>query len=173
MRVYLISENVLKKRSLINDATLGKYIKPAIEIAQNIDLKQIIGKNLLDKICDLCYEENDQHVKLIDLPEYAQYKLLMTDYITDYMCYMTMCEIQMGIHNKMRNAGVTQSTDENYIQASLQEVNFNRQYWKDKGEFVGNEMQRYIIKNKNLYPEFNQCCDNTPIRDSFQCGIVI
>ena len=66
MKVYLISPNTLKQRALINDNTLDKFIKPAIDASQNINLKQITGKFLLDKICDLCYEEDEQHVKLIE-----------------------------------------------------------------------------------------------------------
>ena len=60
MKVYLISPKTLKQKSLINDNTLDKFIVPAIDAAQNINLKQIIGKFLLDKLLMLCSTEDEQ-----------------------------------------------------------------------------------------------------------------
>lgn len=174
MKVYLISPNTLKQRALINDNTLDKFIKPAIDASQNINLKQITGKFLLDKICDLCYEEDEQHVKLIEKPEYSAYKYLLQNYITDYLCYDVMSEIQINVHQKIRNAGTVQNVDENYIQSSLQEVNFIRNFYKDKAQFIGNEMQKWILKNRNDYPEFfTQGCGLNEKQESYTCGIVL
>lgn len=174
MKVYLISTKTLKQKSLINDSMYDKYIMQALNVAQDIDLKQVIGKFLLDKICDLCYEENEQHIKLIDLPQNSAYKYLLQNYITDYLCYSTMSEIQIPVHTKMVNNGITQNTDTNFIQSSLDEVTYMKRYWMDKAEFVGNEMQKWILKNRNDYPEFfTQGCGLNEKQEAYACGIVL
>lgn len=174
MKVYLISPKTLKQKSLVNDNTLDKFIVPAIDAAQNINLKQIIGKFLLDKLLMLCSTEDEQHVKLIEKTEYTAYKYLLQNYITDYLCYSVMDEIQIPVHQKVRNAGTIQNTDENYIQSSLQELNYIRGFYRDKAEFIGNSLQKWILKNRTDYPEFfTQGCGLNSKQESYNCGVVL
>ena len=149
MKVYLISPKTLKQKSLIND-------------------------NTLDKLLMLCSTEDEQHVKLIEKPEYAAYKYILQTYITDYLCYSVMDEIQIPVHQKIRNAGTVQNTDENYIQSSLQELNYIRGYYRDKAEFIGNGLQKWILKNRTDFPEFfTQGCGLNTKQESYNCGVVL
>ena len=52
MKVLLISENTLKQDSLINNNVDSVYLLPAIQVAQDQGLQQIIGSKLYEKICD-------------------------------------------------------------------------------------------------------------------------
>ena len=86
--IFLISEKTLKQRSLITDPTLSYVIKPAIECAQKIGLREIIGECLIEKLQLLVSTKTeDQTHLLINMPEYVHYKELLNNYITDYVVY--------------------------------------------------------------------------------------
>ena len=51
--VLLISEETIKKYSLVSDNLDGKYLYSAIQTAQLVDLDILIGTALLNKLQDL------------------------------------------------------------------------------------------------------------------------
>ena len=100
--IFLISEKTLKQRSLITDPTLSYVIKPAIECAQKIGLREIIGECLIEKLQLLVSTKTeDQTHFLINMPEYVHYKELLNNYITDYLVYKTMAEAVISIENSL------------------------------------------------------------------------
>lgn len=176
--VYLISESVLKKRSLITDPSLSIYIKPSIELAQKIGLRGIIGDCLLEKIQMLVTTKNKQGTGiLINEDEYVHYKDLLNNYITDYLCYATMSEAVIPYRDKMRNAGIVNTVDTNYQQPAFSEVQYVKRYWNDKCEYFGARLREYIVKNIEWFPEYNGCdkCGdkNGKLESTYHCGIVI
>jgi hypothetical protein len=176
--VYLISESVLKKRSLITDPTLSVYIKPAIECAQKIGLRGIIGDCLLEKLQYLVVTKNEEGTGiLINEDEYAHYKDLLNNYITDYLCYATMSEAVIPYRDKMRNAGIVNTVDTNYQQPAFSEVQYVKRFWNDKCEYFGTRLREYIVKNISWFPEYKcncECGDNGGKLDkTYHCGIVI
>ena len=102
-KVLLISEETLKTYSLVNDNIDGKYLLPAIQSAQDIDLETLIGKALLDKLCSLV--ENG------GISENTNYRVLLDDYITPYMVWQVMSNLQIGINYKLSNSGVISNED--------------------------------------------------------------
>lgn len=176
--VYLISESVLKKRSLITDPTLSVYIKPAIECAQKIGLRGIIGDCLLEKLQYLVITKNEEGTGiLINEDEYVHYKDLLNNYITDYLCYATMSEAVIPYRDKMRNAGIVNTVDTNYQQPAFSEVQYVKRFWNDKCEYFGTRLREYIVKNISWFPEYKcncECGDNGGKLDkTYHCGIVI
>lgn len=176
--VYLISESVLKKRSLITDPTLSVYIKPAIECAQKIGLRGIIGDCLLEKLQYLVVTKNEEGTgMLINEEEYIHYKDLLNNYVTDYLCYATMSEAVIPYRDKMRNAGVVNTTDNNYQQPAFSEVQYVKRYWNDTSQYYGTRLREYIVNNKEWYPEYEcncECGNNGGKLDkTYHSGIVI
>lgn len=176
--VYLISESVLKKRSLITDPTLSVYIKPAIECAQKIGLRGIIGDCLLEKLQYLVVTKNEEETgMLINEDEYVHYKDLLNNYITDYLCYATMSEAVIPYRDKMRNAGIVNTADTNYQQPAFSEVQYVKRFWNDKCEYFGTRLREYVVKNISWFPEYKcncECGDNGGKLDkTYHCGIVI
>lgn len=176
--VYLISESVLKKRSLITDPTLSVYIKPAIECAQKIGLRGIIGDCLLEKLQYLVVTKNEERTGiLINEDEYVHYKELLNNYVTDYLCYATMSEVVIPYRDKMRNAGIVNTADNNYQQPAFSEVQYVKRYWNDNAQYYGTRLREYIVANKEWYPEYDcgcECGNNGGKLDkTYHCGIVI
>lgn len=175
--VYLISEITLKRRSLITDPTLGVYIKPAIELAQKIGLRSIIGECLLSRIQYLVSNQAPNTGKYyIDLPEYAAYKHLLDQYITDYLIYQVMSEIVIPYRDKMRNAGVVNTTDQNYQQPGFDEITYLKRYWGDKAEYFGARLREYLKEHTSDFPEYaecNPCTGRTSTEGAYHSQIVL
>lgn len=176
--VYLISSSVLKKRSLISDPTLEYTIKPAIECAQKIGLREILGDCLIEKLQYLVTTKNEEETGLlINEPEYVNYKNLLNEQITDYLCYATMSYIVINLRDKMRNAGVVNTTDNNYQQPQWDEILYSKRYFDDLAQYYGNCLRDYVVKNIKLFPEYTSCdsCgDKNGKQDKiYNCGIVL
>ena len=176
--IFLISEKTLKQRSLITDPTLSYVIKPAIECAQKIGLRGIIGDCLIEKLQMLVSTKTqDETHFLINLPEYVHYRELLNNYITDYLVYRTMSEAVIPMRDKMRNAGIVNNTDNNYQQPYFNEITYTKRYWNDNAEYFGTMLRQFIETHLDWYPEYNACdsCNNKngKLDDTYHCGIVL
>ena len=176
--IFLISEKTLKQRSLITDPTLSYVIKPAIECAQKIGLREILGECLIEKLQLLVSTKTeDQTHLLINMPEYVHYKELLNNYITDYLVYKTMAEAIIPMRDKMRNAGVVNNVDNNYQQPGFDEITYTKRYWSDNAEYFGSMLRQYVENNIDWYLEYTACdsCNNMNGKQKhiYNCGIVL
>ena len=94
-KVLLVSEQTLKKNSVVNNNVDGMYLLPAIEFAQDSGLQPIIGTKLYNKLMDLVedgtIENNDD------------YKYLLDEYVTPYLINKVTADIQIPLAYKVRN----------------------------------------------------------------------
>lgn len=176
--VYLISSTTMKKKGLITDPTLEYICKTSIDMAQKIGLREIIGDCLIEKLQYLVITRDETTGKLlINLPEYVHYKVLLNNYITDYLVYRTMAEAVIPMRDKMRNAGVVNTSDNNYQQPDFNEINYAKRYWMDASEYFGTMLRQYIENHIDKYPEYNACdsCSdkNGKQKNIYKCGIVL
>lgn len=177
--VYLISEKVLKQRSLVTEPTLGVYIKPSIECAQKIGLVGVIGTCLLEKLQILVTTKNEQETGyLIDEPEYIHYKDLLTEQITDYLCYSTMSYMVMNAREKFRNAGIVNTIDNNYQQPTFKdEILYTKRYFDDLAQYYATRLREAILAHLDWYKEYNACdkCNDKSgkLDNTYHCGIVL
>lgn len=177
--VYLISSNTMKKRGLITEATLEYICKTSIEMAQKIGLRGIIGDCLIEKLQYLVSTKDEETGNLlINLPENINYRILLNNYITDFLVYRTMAEAVIPMRDKMRNAGVVNTTDTNYQQPDFNgEVTYVKRYWMDASEYFGTILRQYIEKHLEFYPEYTGCdtCGdkNGKLENTYHCGIVL
>lgn len=176
--VYLISSTTMKKRGLITEPTLEYICKTSIEMAQKIGLREIIGDCLIEKLQYLVSTKDEQAgTLLINLPQNIHYRTLLNNYITDYLVYRTMAEAVIPLREKMRNAGVVNTSDSNYQQPDFNEINYTKRYWMDASEYFGTMLRQFIEKNIVNYPEYDACdtCSdkNGKQKNIYNCGIVL
>ena len=166
MKVLLLSEKTLKEDSLINDNVESTYILPAIQIAQEQGLQQVIGTMLYDKICDA-----------VDRREIsADYRILLNDYITPYLEYKVMADIQIPLSYKFRNLGVNQTTDERTYSQSLRDTQYLIEFYENKAKFYSNRLYDYLKANHKLFPEFLETDSSADIaadKMSYKTNIVL
>lgn len=154
MKVFLISEDVLKSETVINDNVGSEYLKPSIETAQDIYLQQLIGSELLDKLYSIVKDNsilNDNN---------KQYKELLDDHITNYLKYMVLSECTIPLAYKYRNAGIVQSTGDHYQQTTLKDAQMVAQHYTIRANFYAERMSKFLCANSDKFPEYRSIRDS-------------
>ena len=166
MNVLLLSEKTLKQDSLVNDNVDVMYILPAIQVAQEQALQQLIGTKLYKTICNM--------VDTNDIPE--DYQVLLDEYIIPFLEYKVMSDIQIPISYKMRNLGLNQTTDERTITPSLRDTQYIIEFYDNKAKFYSNRLYDYLCANCSKYPDFRKkdsCDDLMANKMSYRTNIVL
>lgn len=167
-QVFLISEQTLKADSLINDNTGSEFLQPAIELAQDIHLQELIGTKLLNKICALVEDDS--------ITANTAYQTLLDSYITPYLEWMVTSLIQVPISVKTRNLGVVQTNDDRIYNLGLKDVQVLEQYYANKAAFYATRLTKFLKANTNIYPEYcscDSCADFHSNKNSFRLPTVL
>lgn len=150
-KIYLISENTLKKHSLINNNVDGGYITSVIDIVQNIDLDTLIGPVLKDKLCEQVADNS------ISLPENVHYKDLLDNYITEYMIWQVMSQIQLAVNYKITNSGVIENQDERKTRSDYSTSRALQSQYANYAAAYATKMKNFIERNLTWFPEYHKC----------------
>lgn len=154
-KVLLISEQYIKANSGLDDNVYGKFLLPAMREAQDINLQSIIGSSLMDKLCALVKSGE------ITNEENWDYKYLLDKHIQPYLMYITISNIIPLIGSKLSNLGVIISNDEHVENLSKNDKDSLKDYYTLRSDHYARKMQKYLCKNRIIYPELNDCdCDN-------------
>lgn len=172
--VLLISEAKIKSEGLLNNNVSPELIISSIKIAQDQGLQPIIGTNLYKNI------QNIIEYGLIGDTENTNYKYLIDEYITPYLLYKTIEEIQIPLSFQMKNIGTyTKNVDgtENTMAVALSDLKYIKQFYANKAEFYGQRMANYICSNINLFPEYNSSSNNGDmggdLKNVYKCNLNI
>lgn len=162
-KVLLISEETLKTYSLVNDNIDGKYLLPAIQTAQDIDLETLIGKALLDRLCKL--------VETGEIVNNSKYRTLLDDYITPYLVWQVMSNLQLGINYKLSNSGVITNDDERKSKLDYRNNQLLQEQYKHYADSYAIKLKDYLCSGD--YPEYHQCVNHSHAEDVELCGIYL
>lgn len=147
--ILLTSEDTIKTYTHISDNISGDYILPAIHIAQRTDLEGIIGTALVSKLQTLIAEDT------INYSENSYYKVLLDEYISDFLCYAAIKELIPMVSFKVNNVGAARTEEEKTSSVSFNEVFKLKDYYQDKADYFAMRMQKYLVANYNKFPELN------------------
>lgn len=165
--ILLINEDVLKSVGLINDNVDGVYVLPSIVLAQEVGLQELIGTKLLKKIKKLVSDGT------IRDDANAKYKLLLEDYIKNYLIWQATSEIQIPVSFKTTNSGVVQNQDDKKNGVDIKDVQYLKEYYADKARFFSRMLTSYLCHNASDYPEYKGTCkDGIVADDDNYCNIV-
>ena len=146
----LISEKYVKTQSNIQDNVWGDFLTPAIREAQDIELQPIIGRPLYKKIL--------KEVENKDVEE--RFKTLIEDWIQPYLLYQTIVSLIPIIGTKLGNIGTVISNDEHVQNISSSERENLEYRYRYLADHYKSELQKYLLANKDLYPELTSTCLN-------------
>lgn len=138
------------KNSVLNANIEEEYIQPAIDEAQSIYLREILGDKLYNSINDKV-----QHNTLT-----GKYLTLVNQYIKPYLTYMVQSLIVIPINFKTRNAGVINQYDNGFSTTTMKDTNYVKEYYDSKAQFYGNRLTEYLQKNAADFPEYGWSQDN-------------
>lgn len=150
MNILLISEDIIKSITNLNDNVSGDYLLPSIQLAQDVELEETIGTPLLTKLQSLVYNNE------IKSESNAHYKKLLDKYIQPFLCYATIAQITIPLAFKISNAGILRTEDEKMYNVTANEVDKVKYHYKHIADTYKYRLQRYLIANYNQYPELLQ-----------------
>lgn len=163
--ILLTSEKFVKNATSISDNMAGNYLLPAIQEAQEINLKSILGTTLLNRLKQLVQdkgfrgdygpevgEDYGNDFSLNANGPYEHYRTLI-DKAQYFLAYTAVVEVMSKVTFKIGNAGVAKTSDENVQIATPQEVDKMREYYQSKADFYSLEIQNYLLNNKESFPE--------------------
>lgn len=169
-KIFLISENVLKSETILNDNVGSEFIRPAIEASQDIYLQQLIGSQLLDTLYNLVDTNN------IKTDAYKHYKILIDDYITNYLKYKVLAEITIPLAYKYRSGGIVQTTGDHYSNSPMKDATLVQNHYELRANFYAERLSKHLNANSHLFPEYRSTRDNSDINadpDSYQTNILL
>lgn len=151
--VLFISEDYIKSESMLDDNTSGKFLLTAIKLAQDVELRSVLGKCLLETIQQKIFDRE------IDLIENMDYKDLLDIYIQPFLLYQVLSEVIIPVSYKMANFGLMRADDEKDYSVDNGQINLIRQYYQNKADVYKKRLQTYLCSNKEKFPELDDCCD--------------
>ena len=145
MATLLISQQYLKDQSLISDNVDFKIITPVIRIVQTIDIQQLLGTNLYNKILSDVLGNNLT----------GAYKTLVDDYILPAMVFYIQARIPYALAYRFVNRGVVTKTGSD--STPISETAFAKLIDENRNtaQALGEMMVSYIRYNTNSYPEYS------------------
>lgn len=151
--VMLISPNKVKNYGSINLNVTDAQIGNAIRISQNIYLKDIIGKDLIEHIQQMINNKVSGSGSSIDDEANIAYKTLLDEYITPVLVYRTAVELCSLLTLKIRNMGVVKNNDTNVQSTNAGDVKYMSEYYETFFYDYVNQMMDFLCENKEAFIE--------------------
>jgi len=147
--VLLISEEILKTYTAINENVQSDELRFCILQSQNIFIQESCGTNLYNEMLRLV-DTGD-----IYLPQYAVYKDLLDVYIQPALISYSY---YLGLDNfavKWVSVGLVNNRSEQGNPIDFKMFQYLKTNAKNQAEFNDNLLRRHLIFKSNLYPEYN------------------
>ena len=150
----------------VSDNLSAKYLRPAIDEAQEIGLRTILGDKLLDKLKDIVLRnagvgsfspESFDASFDTSHPELAPYiALLKRPEFQYYLAYAAAALVIPKVSYKIANAGVVRSTDEHVVAPSFEEVKATQAEYQGKADYFCRRLQGWLLEHRAAYPEVDE-----------------
>lgn len=148
-KILLISEDTIKTHSNLNDNVWGKSLTPAITTTQDIWLSQILGKSLYHRLLGLVEDGGIRNT------QYQAYKVLLDDYVQNYLIYQTLVNLIPEISTKITNMGLVVSNDEHVQNVTQGERDLVMGQYQKYADAYCKMLQDFLKENRNDFPELD------------------
>lgn len=147
--ILFIDENYVKRYTWVNGSVDPLLMYPAIYLAQDEHIQQILGTDLYVLIKELI-ETGD-----ITDPQYANYKTLLDSYLRKATCWWALYEMLPNLYIKTDNGSLVIRRSESTEPISNEDLKNYREESRLKALYYSKVMVNYICKNRPNFPEFN------------------
>lgn len=147
--ILLTSESFVKDVTSISDNLAGKYLRPAIRKAQDVNLRGILGDTLLAKLKALVGDGS------IEQEGNAAYKALL-ERCQYFLAFTSVVDVAHKVTFKIANAGVVKTPDENVQVVDVPDMASTQAYYQAEADNAALDLQNYILNNRSDYPELSQ-----------------
>lgn len=146
--VLITSPEFIKSVTNIGDNISGKVLQTAIREAQQLEMQQVWGTKLLNKIKSLIANNT------IELEENIKYKNILNE-SQYFLAYCVMANLIMITSFKIDNIGTVQTSDENIINPGLDDLYRLQDFYRNKADYYRLLLQKYLLANR--VPELGDC----------------
>lgn len=161
-KILLISEDTLKKQSILGTNLDGVYLYPSICLAQDLDLTNIIGPALVSKLCSL-----------VESGEVTEpYKTLLDTYITNYLVWAVSVNLIPIINYKLQNAGVSVNNDTQRSTLDYSNSKNLQRQIENYADAYATKLKHYLLHNTDKFPEYNRIVNCEGPEEPQRSGIV-
>lgn len=136
--ILLISDTIIKERSIVHGNTDPKLIYPDIKVAQDMYVLPILGTALYN-VLQTCVNSNDWTGK-------ADYQTLLNTYVIDTLINYTLSELPLSSF-QFWNKGLLRKTGLDTETPSMSELVDIANRFKNRGEWYGQRLRLYLIEN--------------------------
>lgn len=164
MATLLISQQYLKDQSLISDNVDFKIITPVIRVVQEVDIQQLLGTNLYNKII----------ADVVANTLAGVYKTLVDDYVLPAMVYYIQARIPYALHVRFVNKGLVTKTGQDSQPVSENMFNKVIDEYKNTAQALGEIMVNHIKGNLSSFPQYstnNGVDEMSPNNDAYDVDI--
>lgn len=143
--VFLTTEQKILDKTPLDKNLLSHNLKPAIMLSQKINVTQLLGDQLINKI----YSD----IEADSLS--GNYKYLVDTYLQDMVTYWSVYYALTDMLSKAGNRGLQIENSENSSGADLATYRELKSTYKNIAETFSERTKNYLWINNGLFIEFN------------------
>jgi hypothetical protein len=148
-KALFITTKDIKRYSVLSGSVDPDKFIYMVEIAQDTEVQNYLGTQLLEKIQDLILAGT------INDPANAAYKTLLETYIKPMTIYWALvCYMPFAAYT-VANGGVYKHTSESSVTVDKDEVDYLVEKYRDIAQFYTNNFIDFMVYNQTTYPEYN------------------
>jgi hypothetical protein len=159
--VLLITEQLLKNNTPINDNVDTSELRFSISQAQTIFIQESLGTNLYEFILELV-ENGD-----IELPQYIHYKELLRNFIQPTLISFAYYLALDNFYLKFMNIGLVQNRSEQGNPIDIRTLTYLKTNAKNNAEFNDNLLRRHLVFNNQNFPQYTLTTNNGQLIPEF------
>ena len=148
--IYLISPNFVRTNTNISNNLQDKFLQSAIREATDMDLHELVGSNLLNKLKIIIDKDE------INNPENIIYKQIL-DISKYFIAYSVISRLTVISSIKIDNIGANVTGDDNVKTLDLDDVFRIEKFYRDKADFYKKRIQDFLKENYSKIPELSEC----------------
>ena len=163
--LYFITETYLKTNTPITANVDVTDVTPYIATQAALRVQPILGTTFYNHMLT-AYNNQTLTPDEIDLVEFIQ----------PVIAWRSAEDAVFGLTYQLKNKGLQTQNGDYSASVSRSEVAFGMEHYAQKASFFETRLTRYLIANKDLYPEFtaevNRDTDLRPMIDACNCNCV-
>ena len=143
--VFLTTEQKILDKTPLDKNLLSHNLKPAMILSQKINVTQLLGDDLINKI----------YSDISGSTLSGNYKYLVDTYLLDMVTYWSVYYALTDMLSKAGNRGLQVESSENSSAADLATYRELKSTYKNIAETFSERTKNYLWINNGLFPEFN------------------
>lgn len=145
--IFLTTEQKILDKTPLDKNLLSANLKPAMILSQKINITNLCGDRLLNKI----------YADIQSTSLSGNYKVLVDEYLTDMVVYWSVYYALTDLLSTIGNRGIQTESSENSGSADITRYRELRSNFRNIAETFSERATDWLWKNSSLFPEFELC----------------